>query len=128
MRKSVIFSWVQGRNPGRLQGGRGVQRGLGGESKIPPIPLASAERVPFSRQAETNAVVMLSLTIVEAMKKTLGTPSPGPAIGTRGDFARAAGASATCGRGQRPFPFFAIAVAKRTVSAFRLRVDALRWA
>ena len=39
--------WVQGRSPDRLQGGRGVQRGLGGESKLPPVPLASAERVPL---------------------------------------------------------------------------------
>ena len=28
------------------RGGRGVQRGLGGESKLPPVPLDSAERVP----------------------------------------------------------------------------------
>ncbi len=38
---------VQGRNPGRFNGGYGVPRGFKGEkSKFPPNPLGLAERVP----------------------------------------------------------------------------------
>ena len=45
--KSLIQPRVQGRNPGRFNGGYGVPRGFKGEkSKFPPNPLGPAERVP----------------------------------------------------------------------------------
>ena len=45
--KILIQLRVQGRNPGRFNGGYGVPRGFKGErSKSPPNPLGSAERVP----------------------------------------------------------------------------------
>ena len=45
--KSLIQLRVQGRNPGRFNGGYGVPRGFKGEkSKFPPNPLGLAERVP----------------------------------------------------------------------------------
>ena len=47
--KILIQLRVQGRNPGRFNGGYGVPRGFKGEkSKSPPNPLGLAERVPSS--------------------------------------------------------------------------------
>ena len=44
--KFLIQPRVQGRNPGRFNGGYGVPRGFKGEkSKFPPNPLGLAERV-----------------------------------------------------------------------------------
>ena len=51
--KILIQLRVQGRNPGRFNGGYGVPRGFKGEkSKSPPNPLGLAERVPRPQAVE----------------------------------------------------------------------------
>ena len=70
--KSLIQLRVQGRNPGRFNGGYGVPRGFKGEkSKFPPNPLGLAERVPssadddspFSKQQQHNQQLQTHLTV-----------------------------------------------------------------
>ena len=70
--KSLIQLRVQGRNPGRFNGGYGFPRGFKGEkSKFPPNPLGLAERVPssadddspFSKQRRCNRRLQMHLTV-----------------------------------------------------------------